>query len=413
MPACNDASSSEHSDCLTPALFDLVMQATSLETLILEEHFINATTLPYRCFPSSLKHLSMENCHMINAPVKESYFYNMAGQTPLLESLNLSGCNWFEDHSMMVQKKTDPFVCDHLMTIDPFWVQAISKCPRLKTLRLRGCSKVGTCAAYIFLSARFGFEKIEVLDLRETAVSDSEVRAFKSKPNLSRLYVDGRLHRRLDSDQLDRVSDTGLNLPEEPAPHLEVLVLSNTEVTDLTLRHMTRNMPNLKLVDLRGTRVTEPGVVRLRTEFPSLKVLCDFEEQTADLSTIPEADDWWIDRQFVRQEEVKRPVVIVTAGPSAGGEGNGGAGPARYERIEIIAVEPGMVRLRRIFDRSPQLRQQEADREQPAAEDPPPEQPEPANAEADAAAAGGSPRQPSPPRSPSPDSPDLPDNCLP
>jgi hypothetical protein len=163
----------ENTECLSPALFELVTQATDLETLILEEHFVNASVLTYKCFPSTLKSLSMENCKLINVPVKESYFFNMATQTPHLESLNLNGCLWFEDHSMM----------------------AISKCPKLKTLRLRGCAKVGTCAAYIFLSARFGFENIEVLDLRETAISDAEVRAFKSKPKLKRLYIDGRVHR--------------------------------------------------------------------------------------------------------------------------------------------------------------------------------------------------------------------------
>lgn len=163
----------ETTECLSPALFELVTQATDLETLILEEHFVNASILSYKCFPSSLKLLSMENCKLINVPVKESYFFNMAAQTPLLECLNLNGCLWFEDHSMM----------------------AISKCPNLKTLRLRSCVKVGTCAAYIFLSARFGFENIEILDLRETFISDAEVRSFKSKPKLKRLYIDGRVHR--------------------------------------------------------------------------------------------------------------------------------------------------------------------------------------------------------------------------
>lgn len=160
--------------CLSQALFELVAgQAVGLETLILEEHLIDASALPYRCFPPSLRQLSMENCRMVNPPAKESYFFSMASITPNLEELNLSGCLWFEDHSMM----------------------ALSKCPKLKILRLRGCPKVGTCAAYIFLSTRFGFEQIEILDLRETAVSDAEVRAFRAKPHLKRFYLDGRLHR--------------------------------------------------------------------------------------------------------------------------------------------------------------------------------------------------------------------------
>lgn len=165
--------STENTECLSPALFELVTKATDLETLILEEHFVVASVLTYKCFPSTLKHLSMENCRLIKVPNKESYFFNMAMQTPHLESLNLNGCQWFEDHSMM----------------------AISKCPNLKMLKLRGCTKVGTCAAYIFLSARFGFDNIEVLDLRETTISDAEVRAFKAKPKLKRLYIDGTVHR--------------------------------------------------------------------------------------------------------------------------------------------------------------------------------------------------------------------------
>lgn len=160
-------------ESLSPSLFELVTTRANLETLILEEHIINAAVLTYRCFPTTLKHLSFENCKLTNLPVKESYFYNMSAQTPLLETLNLNGCTWFEDHSIM----------------------AISKCPNLKTLQLRSCNKVGTCSAYIFLSARFGFEKIEVLDVRETSITNSEVRAFRTKGTLKRLYLDGTLHR--------------------------------------------------------------------------------------------------------------------------------------------------------------------------------------------------------------------------
>ena len=82
--------------------------------------------------------------------------------------------------------------------------------------------------------------------------------------------------RRQDSEEVDRVTDRGLNTPEEYVPHLEVLALTNTEVRDVTLRHLARNMPNLRLIDIRGSRVTEPGVIRLKTEFPQLQIVCDF-----------------------------------------------------------------------------------------------------------------------------------------
>jgi hypothetical protein len=334
-----------YEDCLSPVLLEQVNESCKIETLILEEHFINASVLTYKCFPSTTKHLSMEKSHLLNAPVKESYFFNMASHTTQLESLNLSGCSWFEDHSMM----------------------AISKCPKLKVLRLRNCPKVGTCAAYIFLSARFGFEAIEVLDLRETAVSDSEVRAFKSKPNLKRLYIDGRLHmfvfcyfccnlirkgtyltffssfRKNDADEVDRVTDKGLNTPAEPAPYLEVLTLTNTQITDGTLNNLASNVPNLQLIDIRGTCVTEPGVAKLRSNCPTLKVVCDFSDWTTDLSTIQ--DDLWIDKDFFHQEEVKQPPILV---PRQALVVDDGAGPLQNEQIEILPVQDGFVRLRRI-----------------------------------------------------------------
>lgn len=148
-------------------------QAISLETLILEDHFIDASKLTYQLFPASLRHLSMENCDVKNFALKKSYFFNIASHTPNLESLNLNGCQWFEDHSLM----------------------AISKCPKLTSLRVRNCPEVGTCFPYILLAAKFGFENLKILDLRETAIGDGEISAFKIKPKLKQLYIDGRVHR--------------------------------------------------------------------------------------------------------------------------------------------------------------------------------------------------------------------------
>lgn len=148
-------------------------------------------------------------------------------------------------------------------------------------------------------------------------------------------------HRRQDSDEVDRVTDRSLNTPEEYAANLEVLVLTNTEVSDITLRYLARNMPNLRLIDIRGTRVTEPGVIRLKTSFPNLQVICDFPEWTADFSQIPA--DYWIDNDFFFQADVKKPPAVASSSHAAE--------PSRHERIEIIDVGPGMVRLRRIIDR--------------------------------------------------------------
>jgi hypothetical protein len=182
--------------------------------------------------------------------------------------------------------------------------------------------------------------------------------------------------RRQDSEEADRVTDRGLNTPEEYVPHLEVLALTNTEIRDVTLRHLARNMPNLRLIDVRGSRVTEPGVIRLNTEFPRLQIVCDFPEWTVDSSLIP--SDWWIDCNFVFQEDIKRPPTSVST------LRDGAAEPSRLERIEIIDVGPGMVRLRRIVDRPllfPAPVPQEAAPELGPRETPPPELPRPEDQE--------------------------------
>lgn len=158
---------------LSPCLFSLIKELSNLETLILEEHYIDANELPLSCFPSSVKHFSMKNCDVFNMPVKQSYFYSMVTIMPHLERLDLSGCQWFEDHSLM----------------------AISKCTNLKSLRVRNCPRVGVCPAYILLATRFGFDNIEVLDLRGTMIGGHEISAFRSKVTLKELYVDGEYHR--------------------------------------------------------------------------------------------------------------------------------------------------------------------------------------------------------------------------
>jgi hypothetical protein len=139
------------------------------------------------------------------------------------------------------------------------------------------------------------------------------------------------------------VTDRGLSTPAEPAPYLEVLTLTNTQITDGTLNNLASNVPNLQLIDIRGTCVTEPGVAKLRSNSPTLKVVCDFSDWTTDLSTIH--DDLWIDKDFFHQEEVKQPPILV---PRQAPVVDDGAGPLQNEQIEILPVQDGFVRLRRI-----------------------------------------------------------------
>ena len=146
-------------------------------------------------------------------------------------------------------------------------------------------------------------------------------------------------NRKRSSEETNRVTDRFLYTSGEISPNIEVLTLTNTEASDLTLRYLIRSMPKIQLIDVRGTKITEAGVSRMKTEYPHVRVVCDFVDWSTDLSEIP--PDWWIDREFSFQEEVERPPVTAPAPANDN---------ARNERIEVIFVEPGMVRLRRLVD---------------------------------------------------------------
>lgn len=66
----------------------------------------------------------------------------------------------------------------------------ISKLQELKTLSLRGCHKLKSCVPYLSLACRFGFPKLEVLDLRETNICDGEVQCLNAVKTLRQLFLE-------------------------------------------------------------------------------------------------------------------------------------------------------------------------------------------------------------------------------
>lgn len=120
-----------------------------------------------------------------------------------------------------------------------------------------------------------------------------------------------------------------------------MLILTNTEVTDLTLRHLGRNLPSLQIIDVRATKVSAEGIRRIKADFAHLQVICDWPEWCSDLSQL--RSDCWIDNPlaFKNQPELPRLPPPVPLPASTNG---------RNERIELVFVEPGMVTLRRVID---------------------------------------------------------------
>ena len=95
-------------------------------------------------------------------------FRGIVEHMPHLEELRVEYCNFFEANELM-----------------PF-----SKIKELKTLSLRGCYKLRNCVPYLSLACRFGFNKLEVLDLRETNVSDGELQCLNAIKTLKQLFLE-------------------------------------------------------------------------------------------------------------------------------------------------------------------------------------------------------------------------------
>lgn len=121
-------------------------------------------------FPANLKTLSFINCIMPKTRNRRMIrtFTGIVEHMPQLEELRLEYCNFFESNDVM-----------------PF-----SKLQHLKTLSLRGCGKMKNCVPYLSLACRFGFRKLESLDLRETNVSDGELQCLNSIKSLKELYLE-------------------------------------------------------------------------------------------------------------------------------------------------------------------------------------------------------------------------------
>ncbi|KAL6443454.1 hypothetical protein ACFW04_002949 [Cataglyphis niger] len=162
--------SGECSEHLTQRFFENVKAlCNQLKELIIEEYYINGDKIQITDFPCTIEKLSLKGCQMNYLQrSNKSYFFKMDLYMPNLTCLILSNCQWFTPHSLLV----------------------ISKIPKLKELRLNSCHRLGECVAYASLATRFGFKTLEILDLRDTALGDSEVGCFSSTKTLTHLYLE-------------------------------------------------------------------------------------------------------------------------------------------------------------------------------------------------------------------------------
>lgn len=120
-------------------------------------------------FPPNLRSLIFTNCVLPKDRNRMNRtFTNIFDHMPHLQEFRLEYCNFFESNDLM----------------------PLSKVKDLKILSLRGCKRFRNCVPYISLSCRFGFKNLEVLDLRETNISDSEVQCLNSLKTLKELLLE-------------------------------------------------------------------------------------------------------------------------------------------------------------------------------------------------------------------------------
>lgn len=139
----------------------------ALAEVSLTECYVDATRLHLGVLPRGLERLALRDSEFVNTPTQESYFRNLELTLPRLRVLDLAGCGWVSNHSLM----------------------AICKCEQLEELNLRGCFRIGVCFVYTALACRFGFKRLRKLDLRDTSIGNSEVPAFGRLPEITHLKM--------------------------------------------------------------------------------------------------------------------------------------------------------------------------------------------------------------------------------
>ena len=128
--------------------------------------------------PTSLTVLSITNSEVVNMPAKQSYFFGLDERVPRLEKLDLSYSNWLTNHS----------------------IQSLCKCPQLKEVIFRGCSRIGEVLAYTALATRFGFRNVCKMDLRDTSIGDHELSCFGKLPKVNTLLKVGAINNKMLCD---------------------------------------------------------------------------------------------------------------------------------------------------------------------------------------------------------------------
>ncbi|ALC47483.1 CG5003 [Drosophila busckii] len=163
--------------CTLTSVFPKVanqLQVLELQGVSLDFEYIHISE-----FPSSLKRLTLIDCSVKVGDHVKSIFHTIEKQLVDLEDLSIEDNNWFE----------------------PYYIMALSKLPSLRRLSLKGCQMMCKFVPYGSMAARFGFQKLEALDLRITPINNSDLQCFSAIESLKELLL-----------------ESPPNVPHEPLP---------------------------------------------------------------------------------------------------------------------------------------------------------------------------------------------------
>ncbi|XP_053674463.1 uncharacterized protein LOC128724763 [Anopheles nili] len=172
---------------VTPTILrTIASRSPTLERLELTEAYLDMNEINILMFPCTLRSLVLRKCalsvqnihdhYMLHNQQMRSFLSNIYKHLIALEELTIEYCSWFDTHDFMV----------------------LSKLPNLRYLSLKGCVNIKDCVPYASLATRFGFKKLEVLDLRDTPISDSDVSCFNIVHSLKELMLECPEHLRTE-----------------------------------------------------------------------------------------------------------------------------------------------------------------------------------------------------------------------
>ncbi|EDV43852.2 uncharacterized protein Dana_GF18683 [Drosophila ananassae] len=192
--------------------------ATQLKVLELQGVSLDFEYIHISEFPSSLKRLLLKDCSVKVGNMVKSIFHTIEMQLVDLEDLGIEDNDWFE----------------------PYYIMALSKLPSLRRLSLKGCQMLCKFVPYGSMAARFGFQKLEVLDLRLTPINNSDLQCFSAIENLKELRLESPPNMTTEPPNAQKANNGNVNdeaAPSQPEP-LKVLNDDEPSTSRAALEHM-------------------------------------------------------------------------------------------------------------------------------------------------------------------------------